>query len=138
MILQEIRAIKSGRKELREFGITLGIILALLAALFLWREKDFYPYLFILAGLFLIFGAGAPIVLKPLQKAWMALAVLLGWLMTRVVLVILFYGVFTPIGFVPRLFGAQFLELKWNRSAKSYWIAREPEAAGKADYERPF
>lgn len=137
-ILDEIRSIQSGRKQLRDFGITLGIVLGLLGGLFFWREKEPYPYLLILAGVFLLLGVGAPILLKPLHKAWMSLSVLLGWLMTRVVLTLLFYGVFTPFGAVARLFGKQFLEFKWDRSCKSYWIERERRPIRKSDYERPF
>ena len=137
-ILNEIRTIQSGPKELRGFGITMGVALGLLGGILFWREKGSYPYFLILAGVFLLMGAGAPILLKPLHKAWMTLAVLLGWLMTRVVLTLLFYGVFTPFGAIARLFGKQFLESKWDRSRKSYWIAREHRPIRKSDYERPF
>ena len=41
-------------------------------------------------------------------------------------LAILFYGVVTPTGLLMRLFGKDPLRLRFDREAKSYWIAREP------------
>lgn len=79
-----------------------------------------------------------PSVLKPLQKAWMTLAVILGWIMTRVILSILFYLVFTAIGGISRLLGKQFLDLKIDPSINSYWIKREPKTFNKSGYEKQF
>ncbi|GAG32448.1 unnamed protein product, partial [marine sediment metagenome] len=50
MIIEEIKNIKSGRRELRQFGITVSIVLALLGGLFLWHKKDYYCYFFILSA----------------------------------------------------------------------------------------
>ena len=44
MLINEIENIKSGKKQLRKFGITIGIALGLLGALFWWRGKDMYCY----------------------------------------------------------------------------------------------
>ena len=137
-ILEEIRSIKSDRAQLRGFGLTLGIVFGLLGGLFFWRGKDFYRYFLILGGAFLLVGVGAPVLLKPVHKAWMTLAALLGWLMTRVILTLVFYVVFTPFGLIGRRFGSRFLELGWDRSRESYWIPREPRPIRKSDYERPF
>jgi len=43
-----------------------------------------------------------------------------------IALAILFYGVVTPTGLLMRLFGKDPLRLRFDREAKSYWIAREP------------
>ena len=91
MLIKEIKNIKSGKSELRKFGITIGIILCLLGGLLLWREKDYYFYFLILSTVFIFPGLVLPILLKPVHKAWMTLAVLLGWLMTRAILSVLFF-----------------------------------------------
>jgi hypothetical protein len=74
----------------------------------------------------------------PLQKAWMTLAVIMGWFMTKFILGILFYLVFTGIGAGSRLFGKQFLDLKRDNSRKSYWRYRKSEPFNKKQYERQF
>lgn len=138
MIVEEIRNIKSRRKELRKFGITFGIFLGLLGGWFLWRDKEHYSYILILSVAFLLLGLVVPIVLKPVYKVWMTLAVLLGWLMTRVILSVLFYLVVTPIGLLGRLFGKDFLDLKFDRNTDSYWILRKESKFQRKNYENQF
>ena len=125
MIGEEIRNIKSGKKELRQFGYTMSIVLGVLGVLFLWRGKEWYPYFIVLSVVFLVPAIILPILLKPLQKLWMILAVLLGWFMTRIILSILFYLVITPIGFILRLCGKDFLNRSFEKYNESYWIPRE-------------
>lgn len=138
MIAEEIRNIKSGKSDLRKFGISVGIVLSLLGGLFLWREKSYYFYFFILSATLIFPGLAAPTILKPIHKAWMTLAVLLGWLMTRLILIVLFYLIVTPISCLAKLFGEQFLDLKFNKDANSYWIPRKTEKFQRSDYERQF
>lgn len=138
MIIEEIKSIKSGKRELRQFGITIGIVLGLLGCLFWWREKDWYFYLLIFSTVFLFLGLALPFILKPLHKLWMALAILMGWLVTRVIIIILFYMIVTPIGLLARLCGKEFLNTKIDRNVNSYWILRKPIKFGKRDYENQF
>lgn len=138
MIVEEIRNIKSGRKELRKFGITFGIVLGLLGGLFFWRGKEHYSYFFILSVAFGLLGLIVPVVLKPVYKGWMTLAVLLGWLMTRVILIVLFYVVVTPIGILARSFGKDFLQLKFDRNTDSYWIPKGTLGSERGRYENQF
>ena len=138
MLLSEIKNIKSGKAELRKFGITLGIVFGLLGGLFLWRDKPYYFYLFLLSAFFLFFGLMFPIFLKPIHKMWMGLALVLGSVMTRVILSVLFYLVITPLGLISRLSGKDFLDLKFNKSASSYWIQRKKVIFEKANYEKQF
>jgi len=138
LLLEEIKNIKSEKKDLRNFGITFGVVAGLLAGALWWKEKDTYSIFAILSLAFFLLSFALPIFLKPLQKAWMTLAVVLGFFMTKVILAILFYLVFTAIGLGSRIFGKQFLDLKIDQSGKSYWIQREPETFDRKKYERQF
>ena len=137
MLLDEIKNIRSRKTELRKFGVTLGIFFALIAGLFLWRNKPHYIYLFGLSAFFLFFGLFLPIVLKPIQKIWMAFALIIGSIMTRVILSVLFYLVITPIGLLSRLSGKNFLDIKLDKSQNSYWIPRKI-LFNKTNYENQF
>jgi hypothetical protein len=138
VIIDDIKNIKSDKKDLQKFGITVGFVLGLFGALFLWRGKGVYVYLFIISGIFLLCGLIVPRLLKPIQKVWMTFAVLLGWLMTRVILSILFFLIFTPMGLLARLFGKDFLSLKFNNNTDSYWIPKKGPQKEKRDYENQF
>ena len=65
MIIEEFKKIKSGRRELRKFGITVGVFLGLLVGWFLWREKDYYFYFLILSGVSFVLLSSRPSVHIP-------------------------------------------------------------------------
>ncbi len=138
MIVEEIKNIKSRKKDLRKFGITVGLVFTLLGALLLWRQKAYYYWLFIAAATFLVPGLLVPVLLRPLHKVWMTVAIVLGWIMTRIILTVLFYLVITPIGLLGRLFGKSFLDLKFDNNAESYWIPRKKAEFVKEAYEKQF
>ncbi len=73
--------------------------------------------------------------IRPLRRIWMALAFAMGWVMSRVVLAVLFYVVVTPLALVARVAGHRFLALD-RKPAGSYWISRDPSAA--SDYEKMY
>ena len=54
----------------------------------------------------------------------MAFSIILGWIMTRIILSLLFYLLITPIGLITRLFGNDYLRLKESNSS-SYWKVRD-------------
>jgi len=138
MIIEEIKAIKQGRSDLRRFGITMGVVLVLLGGVLWWHETDWYGVLLICAAAFIVTGLAIPITLKPIHTVWMTLSIILGWVMTRVILSVLFYLIITPTGWLGKLFGERFLDLKIDPDAGSYWIHRKKLNANKSDYERQF
>ncbi|MFH1690366.1 MAG: SxtJ family membrane protein [Candidatus Eisenbacteria bacterium] len=138
IILEEVRAVKDDPGSLRKFGLTMGIALAAFGGLFLWRGKPIAPYLFIVAAALLLLAVIEPKALRPIQRAWMTLAFILGWVMTRVLLVIVFYVGVTPIAVIARLTGKRFLDLRFEPDRKSYWEKRTPPDRGKERYESQF
>ena len=88
--------------------------------------------------IFLFLGLVTPSLLKPIQKVWMSLAIVIGWFVTRVILTVLFYLVVTPIGLVAKLSGKRFLDINFDRGVDSYWIPRETTKFNKRSYENQF
>jgi hypothetical protein len=68
---------------------------------------------------------------------WMRLAFILGWINTRIILFIIFYLIFTPIGIVLRIFGIDLLDRKIERDKESYWKKIEKKDM-HSDYQRQF
>ena len=137
-IREDIKQLSTDARDLRKFGLMVGSVFAALGLLFLWRQKDFYPW-FLWPGVGLVaFGAVWPRALKWVYIGWMSMAFVLGFVMAHVILILLFLFIITPIGLLARLFGQDFLKLKLDRTAKSYWIAREKKAKSPEDYERQF
>ena len=138
VIAEEVKAIKSDPAHLRKFGLTMGAAFAIFGGLFFWHDRAIAPYLFILAAAFLLLAALAPRVLKPVQNVWMTLAVVLGWVMTRVLLIIVFFIGVTPIAFIARVVRKRFLNLRFEPDRESYWEKRKPETRGMERYESQF
>ncbi|MGA9109194.1 MAG: SxtJ family membrane protein [Smithella sp.] len=138
MIIEEIKNIKGDKSDWRKFGITMGIILAVIGFYLLWKGKNYVEYVFSLAAAFFILGLVIPSALKFVYKAWIVMSVIMGFIMTRVIMVIIFYMIVTPVGFVASIIGKNFLDVKIDKTAKSYWIVREIVRKEKSDYERQF
>ena len=137
-MLEEIKNIKSEKSDLRKFGITIGVILLIIAGFLFWKEKESSQILLTFGVTLCILGIVIPFILKPIYWVWMIFATILGWIMTRVILSLLFYIIVTPIGLIPRVFGKQFLELQWDKSKESYWNFRINEHLQKKNYEKQF
>ena len=86
----------------------------------------------------MIAGAIIPRAIKWIYIAWMSVAFVLGFVMAHVILALLFFLIITPLGLIARLSGKDFLSLKLDRSAKSYWIPRVKKTKTTEDYERQF
>jgi hypothetical protein len=138
-ILDDIRQLKTGPRELRKFGLTVGGVFAMLGLLFWLRHKPAFPYLLTPGLVLMSFGAIGPRALKHVYLVWMTLAFLLGFVVSNLLLTLLFFLALTPIGLAARLFGRDFLSLKLDRAAPTYWIRRERGAPKPpAEYERQF
>jgi len=81
--------------------------------------------LWALGGACLLLGLLAPRLLKPLYVGLTLVSLPIGFVVSHVIMALLFYGVFTPIGLVFRLLGRDPLERSFDRQAESYWIAHE-------------
>ncbi len=139
MIIDEIRNIDSSGRQLRKFALAMAVPLALIGGLLLWRQSSYYWCFFLASGLFLCPGLLVPALLLPLHKAWMSLAIIMGFVMTRLILLILFFLVLTPIALLLRLLRKDLLDLKFDRnSARSYWLARSGDDSRPPDYTKQF
>ena len=85
MIIEETDKSQREEVEVRKFGITIAIAFAILSGFFWWRGKEYYIYCVALSLAFLLFTLIAPAVLKPAYKAWMFFAMILNFIMTRII-----------------------------------------------------
>ena len=138
VLIEELKKIKSDAKELRKFGISFGIVLAVLGSLWLWKEKPFYIYFYIGSAAVLVSGFLCPPVLRPIHKVLFAVVVIIRLIATTVGLIGCFYLIFTPMSIIARLAGKHFLDQKINPAQKSYWIKRAHKEFRASDYERQF
>jgi Saxitoxin biosynthesis operon protein SxtJ len=130
---------RSASAELRRFGLTVGGMFVLLGTLSRWRGHVWPPAVLIPLGVALIVpGLVAPGILGPVQRAWMGGARVIGEVNSRIILGIMYFLVFAPVGFVIRAFVRDPLDRKLDDGKPSNWIPRPRTAVEPARYEQQF
>jgi polyferredoxin len=138
MLLQEIKNIHSDKPTLRKFGIGLFVLLAVFGAISYWKGGAAYNYLFPTAVAALAVALIIPIALKYIYLPWMALATVIGWVMTRLILITLFFLILTPISLIMRLAGKDLLDEKLQPHRQSYWVPRDKKTTTKEELQQQF
>jgi len=108
------------------------------AGFLFWKENELFKIVLISGSYLLFFSFVKSIMLKPFFLIWMIFATILGWLMTRLILSLVFYLILTPIGLILRIFRKQFLELEWNKTDSTYWNYRSTDVLETEKYEKQF
>lgn len=125
-------------RDVRKFGVTIGIVLVLLAAFFFLKEKPSAIYFASAGALLAALTWLLPGLMRPLYRAWMAFAVVMGFVMTRVILTIIYYGMFTPIALIMKLLRKDLLHERIDTQAGTYWVKRERKTYEPQSSERMF
>ncbi len=124
-------------KKLKSFGITMAVAFIAIGGVLLLKRKD--NLLFVAASaLFLLIAFIAPVLLSALYIFWMKLASVLSWINSRLILCLMFYLIFTPIGLILKLLRKDLLELKIDKAAETYWKKKEKKELGIVSYEKQF
>jgi len=134
----EIRKIKSDKKALREFGLVMAAFFAIIGLIAMFRGRAHYAHLLSAAGLFGLAAALLPRLLLPLQKAWMAFSIVIGFFMSRIIMMVLFYGVMTPMGLAMRIFGKDVLDQRIDKDKASYWHIAPKIVKARENYENQY
>jgi hypothetical protein len=82
-------------------------------------------------------GLIRPQLIRPIFIGWMVLAFPIGWTVSLILLGLVYYGLFLPIGLVFRLVGRDALQLRPRPDVTTYWTSR-PEVADVRRYFRQF
>lgn len=138
MIKDEIRNIATGKKDLRNFGILIGGVFFLIGVLLLWKHGDAYPYFLVLGILLVGLGFTIPAILRYPYMTWMIFSVLLGWVMTKIILGLLFFLVITPIALISRFLGTRYLDMTWHSNYTTYWVRRDKTEQDSEAHERQY
>ena len=120
------------------FGLVFGLIFAVIALLPLAHGGALRVWAIVLALAFTVVALIRPVLLQPLNSAWMKFGQLLHRVVSPIVMAILFFGTVTPIAFILRGLGKDSLRLKLDRSAKTYWIERSPPGPAPESIKNQF
>jgi hypothetical protein len=125
-------------KQARKTALSVGGVLLAIGAWSLWRHHPLRAEILGGAGLLLcLLGFVAPRLALPFHVAWMKFAGVLGYINSRIILSVMYYGVLAPIGAVLRLLGRDPLNRR-RAPSESYWIPRPKPRQDREQFERLF
>ena len=124
-----------GSNELRKFGlVSAAIVVALFGLLLPWLFDFAWPkWPWILGGVLGLWGLLAPASLFFVYKYWMKFGQIAGWINTRIILGLLFFLLFFPVGVMMRLFASDPMRRKLDKDSKTYRIESAPLEQYHAD-----
>lgn len=129
------------KKQLRQFGLMVGIILILIGSYWMFYRDIFETarvVLLVIGGFLFLSGLIAPTKLKPTYAVWMKLAHVLAYVNTRIIISLIFFLVISPIGLVMRLFRGDILHEKFQPNTSSYWTETQQPSSVTEHCERQF
>ena len=125
-------------KELRDFGLIMaGMLILMFGFVLPWIFSFSTPYWpFIAALVFAVVALLRPVLLGPVNRIWLKISDVLGWINTRLVMGVMFFLLIAPIGILMRLLGKDTLSKKLSDEQTSYRIITK--VRDKKHLEKPF
>jgi hypothetical protein len=121
--------------EGRKFGLLVGGAFLCLGGISYWRGHEVAPIvLWSLGGALVLAGLLIPAHLGPVYRGWMKFAIVLSKITTPIVMGVIYYALFTPMGFLRRRLGRNAMV---RSPGESFWITREPQTR-RSDLSRQF
>ncbi|MBB5039156.1 SxtJ family membrane protein [Prosthecobacter dejongeii] len=129
IILQELREVEQSPRAWRAFGWVMAAALVVLAGISFWKHGQITLWTLGLgstAVAFALTGLILPRLLKELHLSWMFISLCLGWVMSRVILILLFVLVVIPTHVAGRVFNLSFMQMRSGAEKDSLWVKRKP------------
>lgn len=130
--MKEILERKITKNESRDTGMAMVLLLLILSI------KMKHEWMVLTALGLQVVAMTIPILFKPLAVVWFGFSDLLGMIVPKIFLSVLFFGVVTPIGFLRRLSGKDSLKLRvFRANQESVMVSRDHLFVAR-DIEKPY
>jgi len=110
----------------RSFGIVFTVVFVLVGLWPLTGDNDPRTWSLVLAGALLLVAFVRPRLLAPANRLWTRFGLLLHKISNPLIMGLVFFLTVTPTAIIMRLLGKDPMRRKLDRSAKTYWIDRDP------------
>jgi hypothetical protein len=125
----------AGPRELRQFGITTGLmVLLLFAGFFPWfLERPIPRWPLALGGVLLVWGLILPASLAPVYRGWMKFGLVMSKITTPLLMTVIFVLVIVPVALIMRVLQKDPMRRKFAADAPSYRITGSGADTGSLD-----
>ncbi|MFN2512082.1 MAG: SxtJ family membrane protein [Pyrinomonadaceae bacterium] len=123
-------------------GKTTLVVAAVLFAIALWnlyRGRMTQVAVFAgIAGLLIVIGLFVSVAARGFHRFWMGIAAILGYVNSRILLSLVYYGLITPVGLVRRMIMGRDPMKRRGSVQSTYWVKREYTKQTRSQFERLF
>ncbi len=109
----------------RNFGLVFFTVFIIIGLWPLLNDQSIRIWSIFISIIFLVLGLLNSNILTPVNKLWFKFGIILGAVVAPVVMGLVFFIVLTPIGLIMKLFGKDFLSIKFDKKKSSYWVKRD-------------
>ncbi len=107
----------------RSFGIVFFLFFLIISIYPFFKGDEIRTPILFVSIVFLILGILNSNILTPLNKIWFKFGMVLGYVISPLVMGVIFFLIVTPIAIIMRLLGKDLLSLKKNQK-DTYWIEK--------------
>ncbi len=119
-------------EQARDTGLAVCLLLLLLI------HFGNYPRLIPVVIVLLLLSMLWPRIFGPLSIRWLKFSSMVSAVMSKIILVFLFFGIVTPVGLSRRLIGADPMQFnKWKKGKGSVFMTRD-KAINAKDLKQPY
>ena len=122
----------------RSFGLVVAAVAVLVGGFKWWHGSGTGWWWLAAAAIFATTASAYPAVLAPLNRLWLRLGLVMYKIVNPIVMALIFYAAVLPTSLIARTMGKEFLRLKRDPAAVSYWIRREPMGSASETMKRQF
>lgn len=112
----------------RSFGLVFTIVFLLVGTSPLLKSEPPKVSFLVIAAVLALVSWLKPTILSPLNRLWFEFGLKLHVVVSFVIMFVLFFGLFLPIGFILKVLGKQPIPLKSVSKSNSYWTLRDQRA----------
>ena len=127
-------------KKLRQFGWIAPVMLLVIGGVMRWRfgmPVAGVAALGVAGVVILIASLVSPKLVRPVYVAMVVAGYPIGWVVSHLVMFVVYFGVITPVALVFRLLGRDPLHRRWDPGCDTYWT-RHPPCDSSERYFRQF
>jgi len=125
-------------EKIRKFGFVLALIFCFLGAVHFLKKHTISALFFVMGISTFLAAIFSSRVLKPFYLIFSRIAKIIGWVNTRIILILVYYLLLTPIGLLMKCLRKDLLNIKFREKVRTYWIERTNVKASADDLRRQF
>ena len=115
------------KHDLKVFALIWAGIFMLAGLLPLLKDGEIRIWAIVVSIVFVMIAFVKPELLTQFYHLWIKVGEFIGGIVSKIMMFILYFVLFTPVSFVLKLLGKDLLDKKIDKSQESYWIERETQ-----------